>query len=176
MLDDKQIDELERLIVFSELKDLPMILSRAVPLLFSELRLVKATLDSKVSNFLGGLDAVSHATQRDSGASQGSVSRGVEHPSGVVGDRGHGADGVHPPHGQRPNQDGPQANAGAGDRPRRGRPKGSRNKSKLESGGREEEMGGGQPGQSVGTGEGGIEANARLTELQRAFNEQGGVA
>ncbi len=55
MLTDAQVDELERLIVFSTMDTLPLVLSRAVPLLFSELRLVRATLDSKVGDFLGGI-------------------------------------------------------------------------------------------------------------------------
>lgn len=175
MLDDKQIDELERLIVFSELKDLPMILSRAVPLLFSELRLVKATLDSKVSNFLGGLDAVSHSTKGDTGEDQDSVRKGDDHSAGVLGDRSQSNDRVHPTNGVRPNQEGTEEKAGAGDRPRRGRPKGSRNKSKLVTGGRPEEVGGVQPEQPVGVGEGGIEANARLTQVQQEYEAKGGA-
>lgn len=55
MLSDEQIDSLEKLIVFSTMDQLPLILSRAIPVLFSELRLVKATLDSKVNNFLEGI-------------------------------------------------------------------------------------------------------------------------
>jgi hypothetical protein len=55
MLSDKQVNELENLIVFSTMDNLPLILSRAIPLLFSELRLVRATLDSKVGDFLGGI-------------------------------------------------------------------------------------------------------------------------
>jgi hypothetical protein len=55
MLNDSQVDELERLIVFSTMDNLPLVLSRAIPLLFSELRLVRATLDSKVGDFLGGI-------------------------------------------------------------------------------------------------------------------------
>jgi len=55
MLSNSQVDELERLIVFSTMDNLPLVLSRAIPLLFSELRLVRATLDSKVGDFLGGI-------------------------------------------------------------------------------------------------------------------------
>ncbi len=55
MLSDKQVNDLENLIVFSTMDNLPLILSRAIPLLFSELRLVRATLDSKVGDFLGGI-------------------------------------------------------------------------------------------------------------------------
>jgi len=176
MLDDRQIDELERLIVFSELKDLPMILSRAVPLLFSELRLVKATLDSKVNNFLGGLDAQSHSTKGHTGASEGGILDRQNHQAGVgVGEQG-GASGVHPPHSPRPNQDGASKASGAGDRPRRGRPKGSRNKSKVDAGGGKEKVGGGEQGQSSGLGEGGIEASPRLTEIQRQYASEGGAA
>ena len=55
MLTNDQVNELENLIVFSTMDNLPLVLSRAVPLLFSELRLVRATLDSKVGDFLGGI-------------------------------------------------------------------------------------------------------------------------
>jgi hypothetical protein len=55
MLSDSQVNELENLIVFSTMDNLPLVLSRAIPLLFSELRLVRATLDSRVGDFLGGI-------------------------------------------------------------------------------------------------------------------------
>ena len=57
MLDDRQIDQLEQLIVFSTMDELPLVLSRAIPVLFAELRLVKATLDSKVNSFLEGIES-----------------------------------------------------------------------------------------------------------------------
>ena len=170
MLDDRQIDELERLIVFSELKDLPMILSRAIPLLFSELRLVKATLDSKVSNFLGGLDAVSHGTVATEGETQRGVrERGVD--LGVVHSQptspkevdtsDSGRSGAEAADGERP----------AGKRGR-GRPKGSRNKQQVDARGSQPEMGGqslGQPGAASGVG---VEANARLIGVQEEWKRQ----
>ena len=67
MLSDKQIDDLERLIVFGTMDDLPLILSRAIPVLFAELRLVRATLDSRVNDFLqGGLSNAGGVPQGDS--------------------------------------------------------------------------------------------------------------
>lgn len=61
MLSDEQVDELERVIFGSTIDDLPMILGKALPLLFAELRIVRATLDSKVSRFL----EVPNVTSRD---------------------------------------------------------------------------------------------------------------
>ena len=66
MLSDEQVNELENLIVYSELNQLPLILSRAIPILFSELRVVRAALDEKTSRFLGGFDdRVSSAQVQD---------------------------------------------------------------------------------------------------------------
>ena len=169
MLEDKQIDELERLIVFSELKDLPMILSRAVPLLFSELRLVKATLDSKVNHFLGGLDAVAHGTEVPHGKSEEGLRSG-SHDMGpdnllpaVVQGGNSGGGGRHPAE--------EAGNQGGGVKRGRGRPKGSRNKSQLEPRGSEIEMGGGQPGQQGTIGAGGIEASPRLMAINQMRRE-----
>lgn len=170
MLDDRQIDELERLIVFSELRDLPMILSRAIPLLFSELRLVKATLDSKVNNFLGGLDAVSHGTGpteeetqgavREGGVDLGTVHRQPTSPKEVdQADAGRSG-----------------AEAAAGERPSgkrgRGRPKGSRNKQQVDARGSQPEVGGQQPEQPRAASGVGVEANARLIEVQEEWKRQ----
>ena len=55
MLSNEEIDKLENLIVFSELNRLPLILSRAIPALFAELRVVRAALDEKTASFLGDL-------------------------------------------------------------------------------------------------------------------------
>ena len=71
MLSDNQIDELERLIVFSTMDQLPLILSRAIPVLFSELRLVKATLDSKVNHFLEGIGTDDRTQQGDGAGDYG---------------------------------------------------------------------------------------------------------
>lgn len=56
MLSDSQIDELEHFIFNSTTQDLPVVLGKALPLLFAELRVVRATLDSKVSAFLGEVE------------------------------------------------------------------------------------------------------------------------
>jgi hypothetical protein len=53
MLSDAEIDQLERLIVHSDLNQLPLILMRAVPMLFAELRVVRAALDQHTNSFLG---------------------------------------------------------------------------------------------------------------------------
>jgi hypothetical protein len=172
MLDDRQIDELERLIVFSELKDLPMVLSRAIPLLFSELRLVKATLDSKVSNFLGGFDAVTQRTEGVKDQDQEGVQGGEDDPADMAGHKA-GSSVVHPSDGGRSDE---RPGSGLPDKPRRGRPKGSKNKRKLDTGGLTQEVGGQDSGLSGESGEGGIEAVARLIEVQQQFNSAGGAA
>lgn len=77
MLSNDQVNELERLIVFSTMDNLPLVLSRAIPLLFSELRLVRATLDSKVGDFLGG---IGNADVERTEVAQGAASEGL--PSG----------------------------------------------------------------------------------------------
>ena len=56
MLSNSEVDELERLIVYSDLQRLPMILSKAIPILFSELRLTRAALDGKAMAFLGAFE------------------------------------------------------------------------------------------------------------------------
>lgn len=62
MLSNEEIDKLENLIVFSELNRLPLILSRAIPALFAELRVVRAALDEKTASFLGDLIDDRHGT------------------------------------------------------------------------------------------------------------------
>ena len=86
MLSDEQVDELERVIFGSTIDDLPMILGKALPLLFAELRIVRATLDSKVSRFL----EVPNVTSRDAstGGSGQLVPVGNEPEGGVAGDAG----------------------------------------------------------------------------------------
>lgn len=82
MLSDEQIDSLERLIVFSTMDQLPLVLSRAIPVLFSELRLVKATLDSKVNHFLEGIQSDDrtelHATEGEGVTGDGPSGLGEE--------------------------------------------------------------------------------------------------
>ena len=68
MLTDEQIDELEHFIFNSTTQDLPVVLGKALPLLFAELRVVRATLDSKVSTFLGEVE-VGHDRVREGGGS-----------------------------------------------------------------------------------------------------------
>lgn len=87
MLSDEQVDELERVIFGSTIDDLPMILGKALPLLFAELRIVRATLDSKVSRFL---EVPSNVTSRDAstGGSGQLVPVGNEPEGGVAGDAG----------------------------------------------------------------------------------------
>jgi len=90
MLTDEQIDSLERLIVFSTMDQLPLILSRAIPVLFSELRLVKATLDSKVNHFLEGIGTDDRAQPGD-----GDGDYGAWHGTNGQGDLGVPAGGQH---------------------------------------------------------------------------------
>lgn len=91
MLTDQQVDELENVIFSSSIDDLPMVLGKALPLLFAELRIVRATLDSKVSTFLEGKSvSVPEATSRGSSSP---VHR--ETPEPEAGDRGiEGEDGA----------------------------------------------------------------------------------
>ena len=169
MLEDKQIDELERLIVFSELKDLPMILSRAIPLLFSELRLVKATLDSKVSTFLGGFDGPTRGTGVAEEDSEAEV-RGRGVGMGTVG-KAHGGIQELDSHGAgRPDQ---SEEVGERIAPKRGRgrPKGSRNKGPVDSRGDEPAVGGSEPQQPRGSSAISIEPSSRLMHLSK---EMGG--
>ena len=90
MLTDEQIDELEHFIFNSTTQDLPVVLGKALPLLFAELRVVRATLDSKVSNFLGEVE-VGHDRAREGGGSP--LSGGRKDPAGSDGDH-ESADGA----------------------------------------------------------------------------------
>ena len=47
MLTNEQVDELEAVIFGASMENLPLVLGKAIPLLFAELRVVRATLDSK---------------------------------------------------------------------------------------------------------------------------------
>jgi hypothetical protein len=85
MLTDAQIDELEHFIFNSTTQDLPVVLGKALPLLFAELRVVRATLDSKVATFLGEVE--SHDTGREEGSPP--LCQGGEEPArGNEGDEG----------------------------------------------------------------------------------------
>lgn len=85
MLSDEQVDELERVIFGSTIDDLPMILGKALPLLFAELRIVRATLDSKVSRFL---EVPNVTRDAGTGGSGQLVPVGNEPEGGVAGDAG----------------------------------------------------------------------------------------
>lgn len=136
MLSDKQIDDLERLIVFGTMDDLPLILSRAIPVLFAELRLVRATLDSRVNDFLqGGLpsDLPEAATDYEgtdragqTGVPEGGQPVGLDNQvpghsanADSVVDRGHSPQ--------------PQGSGEGKVVRKRGRPKGSRNKKRVDA-------------------------------------------
>lgn len=136
MLDDRQIDELENLIVFSTMDQLPLVLSRAIPILFAELRLVRATLDSKVNDFLGGLPHDLSAAANNEGTHRASETGVPERRQPV------GSDDSLPAPSQQ-SQDsvvggGSSASeGGSGEgktQRRRGRPKGSRNQKNLDAG------------------------------------------
>ena len=62
MLSDEQIDEMERLIYFSEPDQVMEVLSKLIPVLFAELRITRGTLSSKVNQFLGD---VGHGDEAD---------------------------------------------------------------------------------------------------------------
>lgn len=136
MLDDRQIDELENLIVFSTMDQLPLVLSRAIPILFAELRLVRATLDSKVNDFLGGLPHDLSTAANNEGTDRASQTGVPERRQPV------GSDDPLP----APSQQGQGSGVGGGSsaseggsgegkvKRRGGRPKGSRNKKNLDAG------------------------------------------
>lgn len=76
MLSDEQVDQLEQLIIYSTMDNLPLVLSRAIPLLFAELRTVRAALDQKANSFLEGV-LNEQAAEQAVGTSDG------EGPSGL---------------------------------------------------------------------------------------------
>jgi len=160
MLSDEQVNELERLIVFSTMDNLPLVLSRAIPLLFSELRLVRATLDSKVGDFLGGIN---HADNQRGEVAEFAGSAGLRERTEPVaarpqvpGDSNAPADtgvagGFDPAHG-----------SSEGGKRRRGRPKKVRGAGELDTGAGQPQVGG-EVAPAVGdAGVLGIEANPRL--------------
>lgn len=97
MLTNEQVDELEAVIFGANMENLPLVLGKAIPLLFAELRVVRATLDSKVNSFLGDLPDDQEGTT-DGGSDQAvrgrtldseqsaSPLRGVDKPEGVATD------------------------------------------------------------------------------------------
>ena len=94
MLSDEQINELEAVIFGANMENLPLVLGKAIPLLFAELRVVRATLDSKVNTFLGEMPDDKEGTT-DGGSDQAvrggtldseqsaSPLRGVDKPEGT---------------------------------------------------------------------------------------------
>lgn len=68
MLSEQEIDQLEAVIANSTLQQLPMLLMKAIPLLFSELRVARAALESHSNDLLREL--TSEFAKQDSGASQ----------------------------------------------------------------------------------------------------------
>ncbi len=161
MLSDKQVNDLENLIVFSTMDNLPLVLSRAIPLLFSELRLVRATLDSRVGDFLGGIHAEA-ASEREK-VDQGSGHSGLrERPERVEGGQ------EVPRHGHA---EGSAGVAGGNDtaqgllpsgRRRRGRPKKVGSPSQLDAGAGQQALGGPTADQTRDDALLGIEASPRL--------------
>jgi len=140
MLSDAQINELESLIVFSTMDNLPLVLSRAIPLLFSELRLVRATLDSKVGDFLGGItNASDQRTEVVAGAGEAGLRERHEPVAARPQVQGNG----NPPadQGLAGGEHQGQGDQGQPKR-RRGRPKKSAGAGQLDTGAGQQEVGG----------------------------------
>ena len=137
MLSNSQVDELERLIVFSTMDNLPLVLSRAIPLLFSELRLVRATLDSKVGDFLGGIGEQREEVAAATGEAglRGRAESLAARPEVQVGRQ---------PEGHQVVADGNAAEDGARDsgKRKRGRPKKIASPSQMDTGASQPQMGG----------------------------------
>jgi hypothetical protein len=160
MLSDAQVDELERLIVFSTMDTLPLVLSRAVPLLFSELRLVRATLDSKVGDFLGGItNADDQRTVVATGAGEAGLRERHEPVAVRPQVQGHG----NPPadQGLAGGEHQGQGDTGQPKR-RRGRPKKGSGPSQLDTGAGQPQVGGPVTPEVGVDSVLGIEANPRL--------------
>lgn len=140
MLSNSQVDELERLIVFSTMDNLPLVLSRAIPLLFSELRLVRATLDSKVGDFLGGLSSADE--QREPVVSRPSED-GLRERTELVAARPQVQGHSNPPADQGLAGGGHQGQGHTGQpKRRRGRPKKVAGPSQLDTGAGQPQVGG----------------------------------
>lgn len=136
---DEQVDELERLIIYSTMDNLPLVLSRAIPLLFAELRTVRATLDARVNSFLEGFT--------DDARAEGGDSAGI--PVGADVDRGGDevslgiAEGTAAmPGGDHQAEDLPKVE---GSKRRRGRPKKGRDQGVVDGGSSPEPVGGPLP-------------------------------
>ena len=140
MISNSQVDELERLIVFSTMDNLPLVLSRAIPLLFSELRLVRATLDSKVGDFLGG---IGNADDRRTEVDQGAASEGLPSRHEPLADRQE-VQAPSKPEGDTPVARGlgQESGGGEGGKRRRGRPKKDRSAGIVDTGASQPQVGG----------------------------------
>lgn len=160
MLTDDQVNELERLIVFSTMDNLPLVLSRAIPLLFSELRLVRATLDSKVGDFLGG---ITHADNQRGEVAEFAGSEGLRERHEPLANRKEVQGGGHSPTdtgvagGFDPANGHPE-----GGKRRRGRPKKERGPIELDTGADQQAVGGAIAPETRDAGILGIEASSKL--------------
>lgn len=93
MLSEHEIDDLEAVIANSTLQQLPMLLMKAIPLLFSELRVARAALETHSNNLLREL--THEFAKQDSGPSQESDRHGL--PTGDVSVSRSGEVQVNPP-------------------------------------------------------------------------------
>ena len=160
MLTNDQVNELENLIVFSTMDNLRLVLSRAVPLLFSELRLVRATLDSKLADFLGGISNAD--VEREPVDSRPSAD-GLRSRTELVAARPQVQGDGNPPADQRLAR-GDDSDTGHQGQPkrRRGRPKKATSPSELDTGAGQPQVGGATDSEEGFDAILGIEAPARL--------------
>lgn len=85
MLSDDQINELERGLFTAVRADVPLLVGKWLPVLFTELRLARAALDAKAQDFLMGGDsdlpgrAIGHSASTPEGDG-GGLPDGDEHP------------------------------------------------------------------------------------------------
>jgi hypothetical protein len=145
MLTDEQVDELENYIVRSTTDQLPSLLMRAIPLLFSELRLARAALNDQTNAFFQG------GMNNDRPASLDPAGQGKPDPAGIPARRDVGTHVAHeaPPSAEDP--DSATAARHGGDeaegsevrpKPRRNKRKGKGDSGDLERGGDSPQVGG----------------------------------
>ena len=100
MLNDEQVDALERAVYGSTMDNLPMVLGKVLPMVFSEWRLTRAALDEKASRFFGsqghGID------EDDDQSSSGVVPEWSKPPGSPPEVRSVGADDPEPREGSAP--------------------------------------------------------------------------
>ena len=168
MLSDREIDELESVIAGSTLQQLPMLLMKAIPLLFSELRVSRAALESHSNDLLREL--TSEFANQDPGPSQESDRHGL--PKRDVPVSCPGEIQVDPPKARKRSSPRRRRDAGPG-QPAEGRPdagildpRARAFQGILDSTGGEQQVGGPDE-QPCGTGEdeGSEPVDARLTDL-----------